>query len=98
MPQDFQAIEEENFCIVVKPGEDHLVEPFKAYFSGSVRGMQEFYTDSFVIVNGVSVLDVTPVATDDGEPEFNDDPTVVELYLGLFNMLKHRSTPDLQTT
>lgn len=99
MSQEMQAepIGEENFCIVVKPGEDHLIEPFKTRFGGAVRGMQEFYADSFVIVNGVSVLDVTPVATDDGKPEFNDDPTVVDLYVGLFNMLKHRSTPGLQT-
>ena len=34
---------------------------------------------------------MTPVASDDGEPEFTDDPTVVSLYIGLFNMLKNRS-------
>ena len=38
-------------------------------------------------------LDVTPVAADNGAPEFNDDLTVASLYIGLFNMLKNRSVP-----
>ena len=39
------------------------------------------------------LLDVTPVAADNGAPEFNDDLTVASLYIGLFNMLKNRSVP-----
>lgn len=80
-------------CIVVKPGEIQLIEPFNSQYGCSLRRMQEFYDDSFVIVNEAAVLDVTPVATDDGDPEFTDDPTVVSLYIGLFNMLKNRSNP-----
>ena len=80
-------------CIVVKPGEFQLVEPFSSRYGCSLRRMQEFHNDSFVIVNEAAVLDVTPVATDDGQPEFTDDPTVVSLYIGLFNMLKNSSIP-----
>ena len=54
--------------------------------------MKELYTsDSFVVVNEAAVLDVTPVDADDGDPEYNDDPTVVNLYIGLFNMFKSQS-------
>lgn len=80
-------------CIVVKPGEFQLVEPFSSQYSCSLRRMQEFHDDSFVIVNEAIVLDMTPVASDDGDPEFSDDPTIVSLYIGLFNMLKNRSNP-----
>ena len=84
---------DDSSCIVIKPGEIQLIEPFSSRYGCSLRRMQEFYDDSFVIVNEAAVLDVTPVATDDGAPEFTDDPTVVSLYIGLFNMLKHRSNP-----
>lgn len=88
-----QANTDDSSCIVVKPGEIQLIEPFSSRYGCSLRHMQEFYDDSFVIVNEAAVLDVTPVAADDGAPEFTDDPTVVSLYIGLFNMLKHRSNP-----
>lgn len=47
-----------------------------------------FYVDSFVLVNGVVVLDMTAVPTDDGDPEYSSDLTLVDLYLGLSNMLR----------
>ena len=81
----------ESCCIIAKPGEDRVVEPFSSRFGISVMRMEESYDDSFLIVNGASLLDVTPVAADNGAPEFHNDPTVVSLYLGLFNMLKNRS-------
>ena len=81
----------ESCCIIAKPGEDRVVEPFSSRFGISVMRMEESYDDSFLIVNGVSLLDVTPVAADNGAPEFHNDQTVVSLYLGLFNMLKNRS-------
>ena len=83
----------ENCCIIAKPGENRAVEPLNSRFGISVMRMEESYDDSFLIVNGVSLLDVTPVAADNGAPEFHDDPTVVSLYIGFFNMLKNRSVP-----
>ena len=83
----------ENCCIIAKPGENRIVEPFSSRFGISVMRMEESYGDSFLIVNETCLLDVTPVAADNGAPEFNGDPTVVSLYIGLFNMLKNRSVP-----
>ena len=83
----------ENCCIIAKLGENRVVEPFSSRFGISVMRMEEFYDDSFLIVNGACLLDVTPAAADNGAPEFNDDLTVVGLYIGLFNMLKNRSVP-----
>ena len=83
----------ENCCIIAKLGENRVVEPFSSRFGISVMRMEEFYDDSFLIVNGACLLDVTPAAADNGAPEFNDDLTVVGLYIGLFNMLKNRSIP-----
>ena len=82
-----------NCCIIAKPGENRVVELFSSRFGISVMRMEEFYDDSFLIVNGACLLDVTPAAADNGAPEFNDDLTVVGLYIGLFNMLKNRSVP-----
>ena len=82
-----------NCCIIAKPGENRIVAPFSSRFGISVMRMKEFYDDSFLIVNGACLLDVTPAAADNGAPEFNDDLTVVGLYIGLFNMLKNRSVP-----
>ena len=55
--------------------------------------MHVFHIDSFFIVNDAAVLDFTPGDTGYGQPEFTDDPTVVGLYIGLFNMLKNSSIP-----
>lgn len=81
-------------AIVVRPGEAQLVEPVATHLDCPVLLMQEFYTDSFAIINEAAVLDVTPVSTDDGVPEFNEDATVVSLYIGLFNMLKNRAVDN----
>ncbi len=78
-------------ALVVRPGEVQLVEPLATRLGCPILLMQEFYTDSFAIINEAAVLDVTPVSTDDGVPEFNEDSTVVSLYIGLFNMLKNRA-------
>ncbi len=79
-------------CIVANPGEDQAVESFRSRLDIPVMRMRELYTnDSFVVVNEAAVLDVTPVESDGGEPEYTDDPTVVNLYIGLFNMLKSQS-------
>ncbi len=83
----------DKFCIVIKPTDEQLLDTFGRQSGISVRNMAEFYVDSFIIVNEKAVLDVTPVATDDGDPEYNEDPTVVSLYIGLFNMLKNGTTP-----
>ena len=70
-------------------------EPLPSLFGVTAErtAYEEFHDDSFVIVNEAIVLDMTPVASDDGDPEFSDDPTIVSLYIGLFNMLKNRSNP-----
>ena len=83
----------ENCCIITKPGENRVVEPFNSRFGISFMRMEESYDDSFLIVNGTALLDVTPVAADNGAPEFHNDLTVVSLYMGLYNMLKNRSVP-----
>ncbi len=81
----------DDFTIVTKPSDNTFVEPFAAEFGITIRKMNEIYIDSFIIVNNEAVLDMTPVSADDGKPEFNDDPTVVSLYMGLFNMLKNNT-------
>lgn len=84
---------EESYCIVARPGEGQLVEPFQERFRFSLRRMKEFYAESFIIVNKAAVLDVSPAVNDDGSPEFIEDDSVVDTYIGLFMMLKNRSTP-----
>ena len=73
--------------ILVSPGESHLVDVFGQRFGWSIKAMEDLCTDSFLVVNDAAVLDVTPASSDDGAPEFSDDPIVVSLYVGLFNML-----------
>ena len=92
-PAETLVLLAENCCIIAKPGENRIVAPFSSRFGISVMRMKEFYDDSFLIVNEACLLDVTPVATDNGAPEFNDDLTIVSLYIGLFNMLQNRSIP-----
>jgi hypothetical protein len=88
-----QPPRDESHCIVVRPGEGQLVEPFRDRFRFSLWRMKEFYAESFIIVNKAAVLDVSPVVNDDGSPEFIEDASVVDTYIGLFMMLKNRSTP-----
>ena len=83
----------EKFCIVARPSELPLVELLSSRFGMKVSTMTEFYVDSFLVVNRKVVLDVTPVATDDGNPEYSSDPTIVGLYLGLFKMLRNSAIP-----
>lgn len=86
----------EKFCIVVRPSDFPTVELLSSRYGMKVSTMSDFYADSFLVVNEKVVLDVTPVATDDGDPEYSDDPTIVGLYLGLFNMLRNSAIPTLK--
>lgn len=86
----------EKFCIVVRPSDYSTVELLSSRYGMKVSTMSDFYADSFLVVNEKVVLDVTPVATDDGDPEYSGDPTIVGLYLGLFNMLKNSAIPALK--
>ena len=79
----------EKFCIVARPSDVATVGLFSSRYGMKVSTMSDFYYDSFLVVNEKMVLDVTPVATDDGDPEHSSDPTIVSLYLGLFNMLRN---------
>jgi hypothetical protein len=88
-----QFNEDDRFCIVIKPLDRQIVQPFNRQYAVSIGSMNEFYIDSFVVVNEKAMLDVTPVAADEGNPEYNDDPTIVSLYIGLFNMLRNGTTP-----
>ena len=83
----------ENFCIVARPSDVAAVGLFSSRYGMKVSTMSDFYFDSFLVVNEKMVLDVTPVATDDGDPEHSGDPTIVSLYLGLFNMLRNSAIP-----
>ena len=49
-PEALQHNTESNSCIVVKPGEFQLVERFSSQYGCSLRRMQEFHDDSFLIV------------------------------------------------
>ncbi len=88
-----QQFEGDDFAIVTKPSDNNFIEPFATDFGITIMKMNEIYLDSFIIVNNEAVLDMTPVSADDGKPEFNEDPTVVSLYMGLFNMLKNNTVP-----
>lgn len=90
---DGQQCKGEDFTIVTKPSDKTFVEPLSTDFGITILKMNEIYLDSFIIVNKEAVLDMTPASADDGKPEFNEDPTVVSLYMGLFNMLKNNTVP-----
>ena len=83
---------DDSFCILMRPEETHLVELFASYPGCIVGSMAEFSTGSFLVVNKSAVLDVTRVTLEGGAPKFDNDITVVSLYVSLFNMLKKRST------
>lgn len=87
----------EKFCIVARPSDVATVGLFSSRYGIKVSTMSDFYYDSFLVVNEKMVLDVTPVATDDGDPEHSNDPTIVSLYLGLFNMLRNSAIPGLKS-
>ena len=83
---------QEEFCVIVAPPEDTLLDEFIDEVSADARQLvQDKCSDSFLIVNGSAVLDLTPMYPDHGKPEFSDDPTVVGLYMGLFDLLNGRS-------
>ena len=86
----------EKFCIVVRPSDLPKVELLSGRYGMKVSAMRDFYVDSFLVVNEKVVLDVTPMANDDGVPEYSSDPTIVGLYLGLFRMLKNSAIPTLK--
>lgn len=86
----------EKFRIVVRPTEFPTVELLSSRYGMKVSTMSDFFVDSFLVVNENVVLDLTPVATDDGDPEYSSDPTIVGLYLGLFNMLRNSSIPTIK--
>ena len=81
----------ENRCILVKAVEGGITEPFRLHFGCKILTIQDSCVDSFLIVNEAAVLDVTPVTSYDGLPEYNEDPILVDLYVNLFNLLKERS-------
>ena len=86
----------EKFCIVARPSDVATVGLFSSSYGMKVSTMSDFYFDSFLVVNEKMVLDITPVATDDGDPEHSGDPTIVSLYLGLFNMLRNSAIPSFK--
>ena len=86
------SIQGDNCVIVAKPGDAEILKAFDSQYDFSILPMNEIYADSFIVVNESAVLDVTPVVGDDGDPEFSEDPTVVSLYTGLFNILKNGTT------
>ena len=81
----------DNRCILIKTVERRVTEPFRLHFGCKIFTMQDSCVDSFLIVNEAAVLDVTPVTSYDGLPEYNEDPIIVDLYVNLFNLLKERS-------
>ncbi len=87
----------EKFCIVARPSDFPIVDLLSSRYGMKVSTMSDFYIDSFLVVNEKVVLDVTPVATDDGDPEYSNDPTIVGLYLGLFNMLRNSAIPTFKS-
>ena len=86
----------EKFGIVVRPSELPKVELLSDRYGMKVSAMNDFYVDSFLVVNEKVVLDLTPMANDDGVPEYSSDPTIVGLYLGLFRMLKNSAIPTFK--
>lgn len=82
----------DTYVIVAKPGDAEMLEAFNSRYNFRILSMNEIYADSFIVVNESAVLDVTPIVGDDGNPEFSEDPTVVSLYTGLFNILKNGTT------
>ena len=94
MPENIgeSGIDSDSYVIVSKPGDAELLEAFESQYGFHVLSMNEIYADSFIIVNESAVLDLTPIVEYDGDPEFSEDPAVVSLYTGLFNILKHSAT------
>lgn len=82
----------DSYVIVAKPGDAELLDTFNSQYSIRILPMNEIYADSFIVVNESAVLDVTPIVGDEGNPEFSEDPTVVSLYTGFFNILKNGTT------
>ena len=64
-----------------------MVEPVARRFECAVRQLDCVGSDSFLILNGNTVLDVTPTSSDNGAPEVTDDPVVVDLYMRLFERM-----------
>ncbi len=73
--------------IVASPGDVGAIGPLAALATARVSRMKDEYPDSFLVINESACLDLTPVRGDGGPPEYTDDPTVVDLYLGLFTVI-----------
>ncbi len=83
----------DDYCIVERPGESRYLEAL-AKFGFDTCKMVMDYSDSFIVVNESITLDMTPVDSDGGRPEYSDDSTIASLYIGLFNMLMHSCTSE----
>jgi len=82
-----------NSCIIVaKPGETETLRTFERQYDFRILSMNEIYTDSFIVINDSVVLDVTPIAGNRCNLDFSEEPTVVSLYTGLFNILRNGTT------
>lgn len=75
------------FHIIAAPDEAPAVEPLATLSGVRVSRLKDEYPDSFLIVNGTACLDLTPLRGDGGAPEYTDDLTVVDLYMGLFEVI-----------
>lgn len=83
----------ETRVVLLRANESRLADPLARRLGCTVRRLRDFCPDSFLIVNEAAVLDVTPLGSDMGVPEYEDEPTVVSLYIGLYKMLENRFAP-----
>ena len=73
--------------IIASPGDIGAIGPLAALANARVSRMANEYPDSFLVINKSACLDLTPIRGDGAPPEYTDDPTVVDLYLGLFTVI-----------
>ena len=77
-------------CILLKPGEAHLGALLRGGLNSDVENLPDHQDDSYLIVNGAVVLDMTPIVSHGGRPEFSDDAAVASVYVSHFNRLRQR--------
>ena len=79
------------FCILVRPEERGLTEGLLGDSGCTVGCMEEYCTDSFLVINRDAVLDVAEGLPQEPVAELNTDTTLVSLYMGLFSLLENRA-------
>ena len=79
--------------VLARRDEPELADLFGGRLGCEVRVAEDECEDSFLIINDTTVLDLTPMGSDGGRPEYLDDAVVANLYIELFEGLRAQSDP-----